>query len=191
MNEIIENSPLFRAIYKVWDQLRTDGQVVPTRDSFNPMALARVLPNVVLVERVARGQYEYRVMGTAVSERLQANPVGFNMLEYFVPQVRGFLTDWFEAMTFHPCAVLTRTHLVYESSPDRAATVLGLPLLGKGGNRNYYLFGNEVWRPKPGDNYGVVGNNLGGIITAGEQFLQCQGFDIGAGVPPLANQPMS
>ncbi len=104
---------------------------MPTRDTFNPMDLAPVLPNVVLVERMGVGCYEYRVAGTAVSERIQANPVGLNMLDYFVPEVQAFLTEWFEAMTFHPCAVLTRMQLVYGSDGNRSATVLGLPLLGK------------------------------------------------------------
>jgi len=183
MHQIIENSPLFRAIYTVWDNLRDEGQLVPTRDRFNPMALGAELEHVVLVERMDRGRYEYRVMGTAVSNRLSANPVGVNMLDYFVPEVRDFLIDWFEAMTFHACGVVTEMDMIYRNDPNRSACVFGLPLLGKGGKGHYYLFGNQVRKPKPGE------QQLNGVVSAGEYFLECTGIDIGAALPDLPNLP--
>ncbi len=176
MMQSIEENAIFRAVYQVWDSLRTDGQMVPTRDRFNPMALGAALPNVVLVKRVSRGRYEYRVMGTAVSARQQANPVGFNMLEYFVPEVREFLSNWFEAMTFQPCGSITTMDLIYNNDPDRGAKALGLPLLGKGGMGDYFLFGNYAWGEHHPD-------DLGGLVSAGARELNCVGVDIGAGLP--------
>lgn len=182
MLKAIEDNEIFRAVFEVWDSLRSDGQIIPTRDGFNPMSLGPALPNIVLVQRVGRGHYEYRVMGTAVSARQQENPVGFNMLEYFVPDVREFLSDWFEAMSSHGCGTLTTMDLVYNNEAGRGAQVLGLPLLGKGGEGDYYLFGNYAWGEKHPD-------ELGGLISAGANHLECVGVDIGAGVPKLANQP--
>ncbi|WP_262692151.1 PAS domain-containing protein [Kordiimonas aestuarii] len=182
MIRCIQDNPIFRTVYEVWDSLRVDGELVPTRDKFNPMALGAALPNVVLVERVDRARYEYRVMGTAVAARQQENPVGFNMLEYFVPEVREFLAGWFEAMSFYGCGTLTSMDLVYNNDPKRAAQALGLPLLGRGGLGHYYLFGNYAWGDGPAD-------DLGGLVSAGANDLGCIGVDIGAGLPNLPNQP--
>ncbi|WP_417459667.1 PAS domain-containing protein [Kordiimonas sp.] len=183
MIQAIQDNKIFRTVYAVWDELRDDGQVMPTRDGFNPMALGAMLPNIVLVERVDRAHYEYRVMGTAVSARQQENPVGFNMLEYFVPEVREFLADWFEAMTFYGCGTITSMDLVYNNEADRGAQVLGLPLRGKGGEGHYYLFGNHAWGEKHPD-------ELGGLISAGANHLECIGVDIGKGLPDLPVQPV-
>lgn len=183
MIQAIQENPTFRTVYEVWDSLRTDGQLVPTRDRFNPMSLGAALPNVVLVARVARGCYEYRVMGTAVAARQQENPIGFNMLEYFVPEVREFLSDWFEAMTFHACGTITTMDLVYNNDPERGARALGLPMLGKGGEGHYFLFGNHAWGEHHPD-------DLGGLVSAGANHLDCFGIDIGAGLPSLANEPV-
>ncbi|MCJ9428288.1 PAS domain-containing protein [Kordiimonas marina] len=183
MHQIIESSPLFRTIYKVWDKLRDEDQVVPTRDRFNPMALGSDLENVVLVERVDRGRYEYRVMGTAVSTRMSSNPVGTNILDYFLPDAQEFLTDWFEAMTFQACGVVTELDMVYKNDPNRSVCIFGLPIRGKGGKGYYYLFGNQARKPKPGE------QQLDGVVSAGEYFLECTGIDIGAGLPDLPNMP--
>lgn len=183
MIKAIQDNPTFTAVYQVWDSLREHGEMVPTRDRFNPMALGPVLPNVVLVERVERGRYEYRVMGTAVAARQQENPVGFNMLEYFVPEVREFLTTWFESMAYHPCGSITTMDLIYNNDPERGARALGLPMLGKGGVGHYFLFGNHAWGES--DAY-----DLGGLVSAGAKHLDCFGVDIGAGMPALGNEPL-
>lgn len=183
MQKSIQENPIFKAVYEVWDSLRTGDELVPTRDKFNPMALGAALPNVVLVERVSRARYEYRVMGTAVSARQQENPIGFNMLEYFVPEVREFLSNWFEAMTFQPCGTITSMDLIYNNDPKRGAQALGLPMLGKGGMHDYYLFGNYAWGEHHPD-------DLGGLVSAGANKLSCVGIDIGARLPGhLTDQP--
>lgn len=182
MIQTIQDNEIFRAVYKVWDDLRSEGQIMPTRDGFNPMSLGPVLPNIVLVERMGRGHYEYRVMGTAVSARQQENPVGFNMLEYFVPHVRDFLANWFEAMTFHGCGTITSMDLIYHGESGRGAQVLGLPMRGKRGEGNYYLFGNYAWGEKHAD-------ELGGLISAGANHLECIGVDVGNGLPDLPVAP--
>ncbi|TNE67153.1 MAG: PAS domain-containing protein [Alphaproteobacteria bacterium] len=182
MIQAINDSPIFRAVYEVWDSLRADGETVPTRDRFNPMALGAVLPNVVLVERTEPGSYIYRVAGTAVNERMKVDAVGVNMLDYFVADVRPFLTTWFEAMLSHACGTITRMDLVHQNDPKRSVQVLGLPMFGRGGHGVYYLFGNDAWHPKVTDDYGQ-------FVNAGGHYLECHGVDIGAGIPDLPNVP--
>lgn len=184
MNEVVRQNRVFSAVYDVWDKLRKPGELVPTRDRFNPMALSEALPEVVLVERVARGRYEYRLLGTAINERLGDNPVGVNMLDYFAPKVRAFVTDWFEAIAFHPCGAATRADMEFENDPDRFVHAFGLPLLGKGGEGQFYLYCHDAWRPQPGD-------NLGHIVSVGGSYIETEAVDIGAGRPLLPNMPGS
>ncbi len=58
-----------RDLSDYWFQLARDADGVPTRASFDPIAIPRLLPDILLLERLGDGNYQVRLQGTAFRER--------------------------------------------------------------------------------------------------------------------------
>jgi len=58
-----------RDLSDYWFQLARDADGLPTRTSFDPIAIPRLLPNILLLERLGDGNHQVRLQGTAFRER--------------------------------------------------------------------------------------------------------------------------
>lgn len=63
-------SPLLTGVLDYWDSLRGD-RLVASRADFDPMAIAKALPNVVLVEVQPDDRFVYRLAGSELESRYQ------------------------------------------------------------------------------------------------------------------------
>ncbi len=79
-NFLATTSPMIQAIFTYWDKLRGE-RAMPERAEFDPLAVPRHLPGVLLVEvegldTEGVGIYRYRVVGTMEAENRGHNPTG-------------------------------------------------------------------------------------------------------------------
>lgn len=58
-----------RDLSNYWFQLARDVDGLPTRASFDPIAIPHLLPNILLLERLGNGDLQVRLQGTAFRER--------------------------------------------------------------------------------------------------------------------------
>lgn len=57
--------PTLRQLYDYWLN-RRDGRPVPLRQSIDPVAIPKLLPHLILVERAEGGDLRYRLVGTRI-----------------------------------------------------------------------------------------------------------------------------
>lgn len=69
--------PKVRALYEHWASLRPSADALPGRRDFDPMAVARLLPHVMLIDVEGRPpRFRYRLVGTRMVEALGAELTG-------------------------------------------------------------------------------------------------------------------
>ena len=77
---LTNTTPMIRAVFAYWDGLR-DGRPMPSREDFDPLAIPRHLPGILMVEvegvdEDGVGIYRYRVVGTTEVQNRGHNPTG-------------------------------------------------------------------------------------------------------------------
>ncbi|MGK2740643.1 PAS domain-containing protein [Tepidicaulis sp. LMO-SS28] len=117
----------FTALWDYWLSIRKDA-VCPSAADFDPMKIARLLPDVSVFERRSRHEVVYRLAGTAIGERMGHDPTGENVLELSAPERRSFLVDLFTEMTTRPVAAFVRYENIYASGRRATVQSLLLPL---------------------------------------------------------------
>jgi hypothetical protein len=73
-----------RALYEYWNDVRKGG-LAPRRFDIEPARIADVLPDTFMLERIARSLYRYRLSGTRIAEKFQAELRGMNFLDGWTP----------------------------------------------------------------------------------------------------------
>jgi hypothetical protein len=68
-------SPVLRDAIAYWEAKRR-GRRMPARADIDPLEMQRLLPNLVLVDVLGTASYRYRLVGTAVADRLRADGTG-------------------------------------------------------------------------------------------------------------------
>lgn len=82
-----------------------------SQDALPMRQLAKIMPNVTLLEWDTPDQIIYRIAGDAIVERLGFNPTGMNFLDLLHADQRPTSIDGHQIMKAHPCGC----YLVYES----------------------------------------------------------------------------
>lgn len=181
MDSIIDRlQPASRTLLAAWRQLpRHDG--VPTRASFDPVAIAGILPIVSLIERVSADEWRLRLAGTELERRWGAKLTGLTFAEVLSAQAAAVTHCELEAVCRQPCGSWALRHLELRSGRRLQTETLRLPLRGKAGAVDLILCCNGELPP------GVVpqADQPREVVTVVEQKF----FDIGAGVPAVACMP--
>jgi hypothetical protein len=151
--------------------------LLPHRRDFNPARAASLLRSVMLIELRLGGNTSLpvRLVGSAISERIQRDITAHDYLEFLPPELRPGAIETARLMLNHPCGLWQVTPLHYERGLAENYEMTAFPLLGE---PVPFLIGvviprSELVRPVSPGNRAV----LAGTATEFE-FL-----DVGAGIP--------
>lgn len=167
-----------KLIHVYGEAQRRQGQAVPDKSEFDPMALGRWLSHCAFFEVTDQDDIVYRIVGDAIQRHFGFNPTRRSYFD-FVPEPRrptarrAFL-HCFET----PCAMAVRTEQIFESGRHAACEAVGVPLAaGAGpGRARYMLFVDQPVRPVENWNPDVRQMRY-------EQLLERTFIDLGHGAP--------
>jgi hypothetical protein len=129
------------ALWAYWTSLRKEA-LVPNREAFDPMAIARWLPVVSLLEREGPLTWRIRLVGTEIVRR-SGELKGRNYVELLVPEQRAREDRRLSVMVLHPCG----SHAIREnrrpSSIGYFVRTVALPLWSTDGSRKFVIATNE------------------------------------------------
>lgn len=175
MDTITDNlGPAAAELLAAW-ALLPKRECVPDRDAFYPMAVARILPVITLLERIDDHEWRFRLVGTEVDRRWGRLLTGLNCLEIAAPAVTEIIRREFTEVVGRPCGSWSIRRVAFDSGRNATIETLRLPLRAKDGSVSLILGSSgelpsrmvhELDRPSS-------------IVTILEQRF----FDIGAGVP--------
>lgn len=82
-DDVAEWPEALKPMHAAWDRLR-QGRPLPRREDFDPMALPRHLPNLLLVDIAPDGDdFTYRVVGTRVTDYMEFDRTGQSASEAY------------------------------------------------------------------------------------------------------------
>jgi hypothetical protein len=168
-----EFGPVARELYATWWRLpRQSG--VPDRASFDPMAIARFLPVVSLLQRFGDAEWRFRLVGTELERRWARSLTGRNIIELVAPALTAALRRELAEVSERPCGSWSRRRLEFDSGRLATVETLRLPLRAADGSVSLILScsGELPERNGRGSDHGHS------IVT----LLQHRFFDIGGGV---------
>lgn len=67
--EVSFSSEHSKALINYWNSLAAETDSIPARASFDPIAIPKLLPFIILYERLDTDQFQVRLQGTSFSER--------------------------------------------------------------------------------------------------------------------------
>lgn len=73
------------AFFAYWQSLPREG-LLPDRKSFNPAAIYKLMPEVLMVEFPADGAPVFRYVGSALTERVGFDPTQQEYLKFLDPE---------------------------------------------------------------------------------------------------------
>ena len=127
--------PNARQLLDYWASLPARAPV-PDRRSFDPMAIARVLPVVSLLERGADSKWRFRLAGTEIERRWGLRLTGASYLEIDFVSRRAAETmrrEFTEIVEF-PCGSWSRRAVEFRSGHSASLETLRLPLRAADGS---------------------------------------------------------
>lgn len=159
------------ALWTYWTSLRGDA-LVPTRETFNPMAIAKYLPVVSLLEQEAPLTWRIRLVGTEIVRR-SGELKGRNYIDLLVAEQRAREDRRLATMVTHPCG----SHAIRENRRPSAlgyfVRTVALPLRSADGTRNFVIATNEQ-----------INRERFGVETGLDEIrIERVFLDIGAGLP--------
>jgi hypothetical protein len=174
--EIAERfGPVARELLTAWSQLPRQG-VVPDRKSFDPMAIARILPVISVIEREGVDKWRYRLVGTEIERRWGRAITGADCLKGVSAQAAAVMCRELRGVVEWPCGSWSRRRIQLLSGRVVPIETLRLPLRVKDGTISQILScSGEL-----ADTVSAAADPTREIIKIVEQEF----IDIGAGRPP-------
>jgi len=128
-----------RELLDYWRSLQAEPGDVPPRARFDPMAVPRVLPDLMLLERIGEADFKVRLMGTALAERSCVDLTGQPLLEALPDVLRHPAAGSLAEVLSLPCVYLLRRRLRQSSGTIPLIEALHLPLSDKSGGAAFVL----------------------------------------------------
>ena len=127
--------PVLRPVLDYWEQKRA-GRAMPRRQDIEPAELKAYLPHISLVEPLPGGDFRYRLVGSAITERYGRNSTGKTFREIYPdrPDIALWLTRVMEAVVAHRRPVLATGSLGAVGKEHVLSEALLLPLSDDAGN---------------------------------------------------------
>ncbi len=150
-------------------------ECVPDRQSFDPMAVGRILPVITLLQRVGDEEWRFRLVGTEVDKRWGRPLTGLKCIEIAAPEVAAIIRREFGEVVRQPCGSWSVRRVAFDSGRRATLETLRLPLRAKDGSVSLIL-GSSGELPARAAH---ALDRSSSIVT----IVQQQFFDIGAGVP--------
>jgi hypothetical protein len=167
--------PAALTLLRAWMSLPRPDGVVPLRASFDPISIARILPVVSLVQRVAKNEWRVRLAGTELERRWGKTLTALNYADVLSAHAAAVTLREFEVMCEQPCGSWSLRHLELHSGRRLETDTLRLPLRASDGSVSLILISNG----ELGADLLFRADHPREVVTLVEQ----QFFDIGAGVP--------
>lgn len=167
-----------RVWFEHWSSLRA-GDVVPLRSAFDPLAVPKLLPHMLVCDLTEPGIVRIRLMGTAMVRNFAFDPTGGDYLDLVEPERRQAAYRGFVVPASHPCGMRVLGENRYSRGGPVSVETVGLPFRRDDGAGMQMVF---------------VGSRLG----PAEAFWRDRGrtrsfhvferdfIDIGAGIPETA-----
>ena len=165
--------PETKQFFQYWNSLPKTG-VLPDRADFNPVAIHRIMPRVLLVEYFKTGEVEFRMVGTGITEDIGFDPTKQSYLDMLEDSAFGAFQSASDAILSTPCG----GHFVVTAQSAKGYLVefdvLDLPMTNRAADSNIvvaHLAQADIGRITP-------------VGTFRIKEIQSAGWiDIGAGVP--------
>jgi hypothetical protein len=164
-----------RVFARYWLSLpRLDG--LPPRSAFDPLAIPKLLPHIVLHDLRQPGRSIMRLVGTRMVDRFGFDPTGRDYTDFVAPERRGAALSALTAMAWHPCGMRVLLRGEYAGGHAMEAESIGFPLSDDSGDGRFLVFVDDLTgRPRVWDRRA---HPLRTLHVRERIFL-----DIGAGVP--------
>lgn len=163
------------ALWRYWRSLPAQG-CVPLRRDFDPMAVARQLPNISITEHAAPGIWRIRLAGTGIGRHAGRELTGTNFLDMVDPAWRAIEDKRLELVLAHPCGSITLRRGRRGSGLTHRDRTLVLPLRDNEGRARLLVATTEIVSPDDP----TVDASLTSL-----QILERRYLDLGAGVPAM------
>lgn len=112
---------------------------VPSKAAIDPTEMPRLLPDLVLYERLAPDAFRVRLAGTAVVRRLGVDPTGGNVLDLLHEGSRRSVACALNRILEQPCGHVSRVRDRYPSGRQAVVEVLRLPMAGDDGEIRFII----------------------------------------------------
>lgn len=141
--------PANRQLVDYW-RSKSRGGAVPFKSAIDPSEIPRLLPDLLVYERIAPDHVRVRVVGTRVTARLGVDPTGGNIFELFADRYKSGVMDAMNRVLDEPCVQVATVRDRYPSGRQLLVEVVRLPLADEAGNPRYILSSTaELRRPGP------------------------------------------
>jgi len=158
-----------------WRSLPRDC-LVPVRSAFDPLAVPRLLPHMLICDLTEPGIVRIRLMGTEMASSFGFDPTGRDYLDLVAPERWAAAYQGFAVPASHPCGMRVLGENQYVVGGPVSVETVGLPFRRDDGDGMQMVFvgstlgpAQEHWRDRgPTKSFNV---------------LEREFIDIGAGVP--------
>ena len=168
--------PDTKRLFEYWDSLPKDG-VLPDRADFDPLAIHKIMPRILMVEHFGADNVVFRMVGTGITEDIGSDPTGQSYLGFLENGAFDVFHAANEAVFSTPCAgffrVTARSAKGYLVDFD----VLDVPMTNRAANSQIivaHLAQVSTGRMVPRGIFSVMEIKASGWI------------DIGAGIPEMS-----
>lgn len=170
------DNPKFASFFKAWDCLRVDEQV-PDRNAVRLQDFAPFASELLMYELESPSVLRCRLMGSAISDRVQVNGQSINWLDLVSQDCREAGEAWWSSLLAVPCAGIMQFSTAFLDGTNRLGRALLLPLRRSNGGMMLMAMSkaSTVYRVDPPRD---------ALLIAAECF-QTRYIDIGFGLPKI------
>jgi hypothetical protein len=158
-----------------WWSLPRDG-IVPVRSAFDPLAVPKLLPHMLICDLTEPGVVRIRLMGTEMASNFGFDPTGRDYLDLVAPERREAAYQGFVVPASRPCGMRVLGENQYFNGGPIAVETVGLPFRRDDGDGMQMVFvgsrlgpSHDRWRDRG--------------PTKSFHVFEREFIDIGAGVP--------
>lgn len=126
-----------RALVQYWQSL--GGGSVPAKSAFDPAAVKHILPHVVIYERRTRENFVFRLVGTAVVERLGLELTGRDLAELFFHAERSEALRDLNTVLDRSLGQYLRVSDRFVSGREAIVEIVRLPLTDHDGENRFIV----------------------------------------------------
>lgn len=151
--------PVNRALLDYWLTKR-DGDGAPLKSVIDPTEIPRLLPDLVIYERIEPDHFRVRVIGTRVTARLGVDPTGGNIFELFAERFKANVMQAMNRILDEPCAQVTTVRDRFPSGYEVRVEVLRLPLCDGQRHPRFIISSTAELKPRGRDGGGEAPQTL-------------------------------
>lgn len=128
-----------RQFAECWHGLPKDG-LLPSRNDFDPMEIAKMLPGVCLYEVICSSRIKIRLAGTGVTAIYGREITGGNFLDLWPADLRTTAGRVLRVMLEQPCGLVATLAGRTGSGAEIPNVSVGFPILDRAGQASMLLF---------------------------------------------------